>query len=282
MTYTNKYLKDYLIIVIVSMLTLMCIMAQPKPFTQNIEKYKIIDTASHIVTYKLKFVKDTIKLTTEEDIIVLQIGRHCSKSYSKTMYDADSVATAWFKKGAQNAPGQKKNVPPMDVYKDYTTKKSMITYRSILKGPIYQYEEDISPMKWTLLSAKANILSYSCQKAITRFRGRTYEAWFTKDIPLPEGPWKFGGLPGLILLIKDTSEQYVYECVGIQQAKQNTPIKYWKWKYEPIERLQLQKIAKRMSLDTYNYLISIDQPVAGDPIKLKKSLVYSYNPIEQE
>lgn len=282
MNHIKTHFQCNLAMVIIIMVPLISLMAQPSPFTQSIDKYKTIDTASYIITYRLKFIKDTLKHQPEEDVIILQMGWHYSKSYSKTLYDADSVATAWIKKGADVTPRPKKSIPPFDVYKDYANKKSTIIYRSILKGPVYKYDEDIFPMKWTLLPAKMNLLSYDCQEAETTFRGRTYKAWFTNDIPMPEGPWKFGGLPGLILLIQDTKGHYIYECIGIQHTKQNIPIKYWKWKYESIERTQLQKIAKRMSMDTYDYLISIDQPVAGDPIKLKKSLVYPYNPIELE
>jgi len=40
---------------------------------------------------------------------------------------------------------------------------------------------------------------YDCRRAIGKFRGREYEVWYTTDIPIPGGPFKLGGLPGLIL-----------------------------------------------------------------------------------
>jgi GLPGLI family protein len=40
---------------------------------------------------------------------------------------------------------------------------------------------------------------YDCRRATGKFRGREYEAWYTLDIPIPSGPFKLGGLPGLIL-----------------------------------------------------------------------------------
>lgn len=48
-----------------------------------------------------------------------------------------------------------------------------------------------------------SILDYKCIKATTRFRGRDYTAWVTKELPINDGPWKFYGLPGLILQIED-------------------------------------------------------------------------------
>ena len=51
------------------------------------------------------------------------------------------------------------------------------------------------------------IKTYTCKKATTHFRGRDYIAWFTTDIPIVAGPWKFNGLPGLVIDIEDTRRQ---------------------------------------------------------------------------
>ena len=34
------------------------------------------------------------------------------------------------------------------------------------------------------------VASFDCQKAECDFRGRRWEAWFTPEIPVSEGPWK--------------------------------------------------------------------------------------------
>ncbi len=59
------------------------------------------------------------------------------------------------------------------------------------------------------------ILNYQCHKAETTFRGRSYTAWFTIDIPINEGPWKLYGLPGLILKLEDNDLLFSYEAVGL-------------------------------------------------------------------
>ena len=51
---------------------------------------------------------------------------------------------------------------------------------------------------------------------------RKYEAWFTPDIPVSEGPLKFGGLPGLIMKLSDNLQEWTYEIEGIQYL--NRPI----------------------------------------------------------
>lgn len=63
--------------------------------------------------------------------------------------------------------------------------------------------DNFSPIKWQILNESKNILDYKCIKAVGEFRGRKYIAWFTTDISASYGPWKLGGLPGLILEAED-------------------------------------------------------------------------------
>jgi GLPGLI family protein len=88
--------------------------------------------------------------------------------------------------------------------------------------PNFQYSEDISLQNWELHDDTLSVGGYLCQKATCNFRGRNYTSWFTVDIPVSNGPWKFGGLPGLILKVYDDDNLYTFECVSIE----NYPIKY--------------------------------------------------------
>lgn len=74
---------------------------------------------------------------------------------------------------------------------------------------LFVKENDNYGVKWKITDEKKEIGDFQCQKAIGEFRGRTYHAWFTPDIPLSYGPWKLNGLPGLILQAYDDSE-YIY------------------------------------------------------------------------
>ncbi|MDW8297210.1 MAG: GLPGLI family protein [Raineya sp.] len=81
----------------------------------------------------------------------------------------------------------------------------------------YYVADSLFPMKWILGKEKKKILGFPCKSATTTFRGRTYKAFYTEKIPLSDGPWKFGGLPGLILEI--ASQDGVYKWTAIEYSQ---------------------------------------------------------------
>ncbi|NJK82434.1 MAG: GLPGLI family protein [Saprospiraceae bacterium] len=78
----------------------------------------------------------------------------------------------------------------------------------LFKGAKY-VKETIPNFSWELLSDTLTILKQKCFAAKTHFRGRDYMAFYAPSIPLPDGPWKFGGLPGLILKVNSLDEDEV-------------------------------------------------------------------------
>jgi GLPGLI family protein len=152
------------------------------------------------------------------------------------------------------------------------------------------YEEDLPVFDWKIFDDKQEILSYQCQKATTSFRGRDYVAWFAPDIPVPNGPWKFGGLPGLILKLSDSENNFVYECQGLEQLKRKEPILYYKVNYTKISRKELDQLYRRFHDDFAAYQKSLGRPgVYIKDAKTGKIVLHEhsnyklpYNPIELE
>lgn len=67
--------------------------------------------------------------------------------------------------------------------------------------------EDNDQQKWELIDEQKVIGSLECSKAICSFRGRIYTAWYANNIPVAFGPWKFNGLPGLIVEVCDSKKE---------------------------------------------------------------------------
>lgn len=131
------------------------------------------------------------------------------------------------------------------------------------------------------------ILDYKCHKALTSFRGRDYVAWFTLDIPISNGPWKFGGLPGLILQVSDSKKHYVWEIIGIKDMDKKSYIKEYNYKYSKEDRLKLMKVERRYYADFASFLTNkgievIKMEDDGTSKTVTTSTARPYNPIELE
>lgn len=72
--------------------------------------------------------------------------------------------------------------------------------------------DDFPKLKWELVDNSKNILGYKCNKALTSFRGRNYEVWYTTEISGKYFPWKLKGLPGTILSFTDMEHAYTFEA----------------------------------------------------------------------
>lgn len=101
------------------------------------------------------------------------------------------------------------------IYKFYPEMKIQYVDK-IVNGTTAQriaYNEDVN-FEWTVLPEKEKIGSYEAQKATTKFGGRNWTAWFSMDLPFQDGPYKFHGLPGLIVKIEDDGKNYSWELKG--------------------------------------------------------------------
>lgn len=74
--------------------------------------------------------------------------------------------------------------------------------------------ENLKSIVWSLTSESTLIDGIPCNKAKCRFRGRDYEAWFAPSVPSKAGPWKFHGLPGLILKVREVNNHSSIHCIS--------------------------------------------------------------------
>lgn len=116
------------------------------------------------------------------------------------------------------------------IYKMYPDMKEQYVDR--ISKNLFAYEETIK-FDWKILSDKEKIGEYNTQKATTEFGGRKWTAWFSTDIPFQDGPYKFYGLPGLIVKIEDEGKNYSWLLSG------NKSVKDWK-EFSYVEELQAQ------------------------------------------
>jgi GLPGLI family protein len=247
-----------------------------------------IDDAVYRCTYQVTTVKDTIDVQSFvlQDVMALDIGEKSAVFYSLQKEKSDSIRKKAVVSGFLDRSAlasSPKGVNKYVVYLNHPADK--ITYKEEIfgKSHSYYYQEDLSYPSWTLDSEKAMIAGYPCQLATCAYRGRTYQAWFTMEIPLSYGPYKFGGLPGLVLKVQDTRGHYTFEAIGFERLTPAVPINYNVASFKQVAMKDLLKIQREYMADPIGWInqntgmqIALAPDSPGEP----KVREYRYLPIE--
>lgn len=84
-----------------------------------------------------------------------------------------------------------------------------------------KYEEEMENLKWTIEKDTKRINNFLCQKAVCEFGKRKFIAWFCREIPLNEGPYKFKNLPGLIFEVYDSNNYFNFKLTELKKETKN-------------------------------------------------------------
>jgi len=92
---------------------------------------------------------------------------------------------------------------------NYDNNVKDILFTTNFKNTDYLVFDKVSKPVWVIdKNTSKKILEYTCVKATTNFRGSDITAYFAEELPYSAGPYKFYGLPGLILEIKEDNKNY--------------------------------------------------------------------------
>ena len=172
--------------------------------------YSIAQT--HRFIYDVVYKKDSTSNITTKENYILDIGTKETKYYTYDFFVADSLIT-------NNIPFPKEmklNTSDIIVHKNNNNEFSQY---DLLENTVLQLQTN-DTQKWNLSQEKKNVKNLSLQKAITTWGGRNWTAWFAEEIPFQEGPYKFHGLPGLIVEIYDDKKNYHFELVRSEKIKE--------------------------------------------------------------
>lgn len=73
--------------------------------------------------------------------------------------------------------------------------------------------KSLDKLDWKLYPETKAEGVYTLQKATAHFGGRNWIAWFSKEVTISEGPFKFRGLPGLIFEIGDDKNNFIFKLI---------------------------------------------------------------------
>ena len=265
------------------------------PFHSHAQNEPGVDTVKIVCIYEQVTVLDTLNPQKKvNNLMLLQIGNHCSKYYSFYQYLTDSVIYVMTKKinetgqmvSSQELSNEFLKIPNKmpeglnyTIFKNYPT-KSQLSLRDHFGFDRFMYEEPLPNMQWQLRNDTLTVCGYLCKKAICAFRGRNYTAWYTDEIPVSNGPWKFNGLPGLILKVIDDQRYFSFECTAIETPQEIKPIVDLGGHNRKISRTEYNK-AKQRYMDSPGAYVSGSPMTPTSPLSANAYKKRPYHPIER-
>ncbi|MDR1984814.1 MAG: GLPGLI family protein [Prevotellaceae bacterium] len=194
----------------------------------NAKAQEILDEAYLECSYTFTQMIDTItqKKSIGDTDMRLLVGKKFSKFYSIKLHELDSVLKSMTETeqismlssgGLTDFIQKYRSTEGYKVYTNHIEHK--IIFTDVQPPNRILYNESTPKQDWKIEKETKEIAGNKCQKATCNFRGRNYVAWFTNEIPISEGPWKFNGLPGLIVKVYDTQEHYDFELTYTRKIK---------------------------------------------------------------
>ena len=203
--------------------------------------------------YEYKFIPDSTNVDdVKTEMMFLDTTKDGSKYYSYTVFNSDSIMKVDLEKqlAATGSINVKSDMRKGDVR--YSVTKTYPDYKINLHRRLGMDAYNISDdrkINWKILSEKEKIGEWNAQKAEADFAGRKWIAWFSTEIPIQDGPYKFRGLPGLIVKIEDKTGSHKMELKGIKNITGNVDINVFEVKEIAVNSKQFQKVLKEYEND---------------------------------
>ncbi len=216
--------------------------------------------------YHYKFLRGEDGVIEMDIPFILLANRNQSKFYCPSTEFKDSLESTPSGRAkakqlfdaAVKAYGQSRDESAMDavvyhsrlyVLKDYAKSVSTI-YDQAGMGECGYYDEPFSEIDWVIAKdSTKTILDYQCIMATADYHGRKWTVWFTPEIPMQDGPWKFCGLPGLVLEASEPSDQHRFTVTGIETSTQPIfPI--FNTEYQKMDRIDMLRALRHYRENT--------------------------------
>lgn len=207
------------------------------------------------VKYEMTYQPDSTDSSNKKsEFMTLLIGKNQSLFCATQYLVMDSAIKA------ENVKGNKFG-PPMSFFMQYGTKNNLVIFKDatnlfvydcilrFVSSDIVTYEEPKNQFNWKVLADTLTIGGVLCQKAETTFGNRNWEAWFAPSIPISDGPYKFNGLPGLILRVYDKKKYWYFDIASLQNINKNLKVNFNGHEPMPIKDKEIFFARRRYSMD---------------------------------
>ena len=209
LTITSKHQTIMQKILVTMMALTLTIAAQAQRDTIGVSQF------TAIYRYECKTTDADGQPVTDSMYIAVQTSGGITKSFPYEEYDRQK------KSGSRIADGYLAAQMHMGtVFTNYP--EGSITTQEMLYPYRYMTDEPLEKQDWTLTNGQDSICGYACLSATTKYHGLTWNVYYTEEVPASIGPWKLGGLPGLITKATDAKGIHTFTLCGFHQ--EDTPI----------------------------------------------------------
>lgn len=211
---------------------------------------KISTDFKYKVTYELTYSLDSTNLENKKsEYVVLFSGNNISSYSSKAKLIGNSVIL----KG-NTAETSRSVITDFQYIILKNFKEDSLTYTLQIVEDFFYYKQKLALFNWKLHEDTKVIKGYNAQKATMTYSGRDYIAWFTLDIPISDGPFKFNGLPGLILEIADTKNHHIFKLHSFEKLEPNVVFNTNFRHYILTTKEKLKEVNQRYRRDPFTYV----------------------------
>ncbi|WZL88947.1 GLPGLI family protein [Salinimicrobium sp. 3283s] len=193
-------------------------------FFLNLGNLQAQKSYSYKATYSLEYQEDsTDQSSIKSETVVLYLGKGHSRYSSlgkavkdslKAYIEASNISKSESFEILNQAPETEFHYK---IFKNYQDNELILAEIITVDKWRYKYIQNLNTIDWKIQPENKDILGFSVQRATGSFAGRNYVAWFAPQLPFSDGPYKFSGLPGLILEISDLENHYHFSLTGFEE-----------------------------------------------------------------
>jgi len=245
---------------------------------------------SYKATYNLEYQEDsTDQNSIKSETVVLYLGEGVSRysSLGKAVKDSLTETLDPSNKSMAEFYRIRSITPETDfhykIFKNHNDNE-LILAEKVFKDKL-KYKQTLNLMNWEIEQETKEVLGYKVQKASGSFAGREYEAWFSPELPFSDGPYKFAGLPGLILEISDLQDHYHFTFSAFQELEKLVPKTLNLDDYKEVSQQELDQVRNDYKRDPLTAMNNAGIIIEwNDEAKAKRELSEAHknrnNPIE--
>ena len=217
----------------------------------NVDLGTAIDSSRYEMIYQI-VARDPAIGEEQFQTRILQFGNSAIKDSGYRYFRIDSVLwirneptiTMWDTQLIASSYG---NIPGSTDGTEYLYQDGKWRITNVIGPEGCMTYDTTANQEWELLDDTAVVAGFECNKARTKFRGREWIVWYAPEIPYQAGPWKLGGLPGLILKAESADGEYSMQAVLLRNS--NDLIVRNRDKYKELKRDEFARKHK----DTHEY-----------------------------